>query len=119
MEESPPAGPKTSLGMEENVEGLLAYLLGWLTGIIFLVLEKKSDFVRFHAMQSTITFLGITVLAYIFGIIPVIGGILADLLWLLGLILWILGMFKAYSGERYKFPIVGNWAEEWLGKVNV
>ncbi|ASJ11115.1 hypothetical protein A3L12_07290 [Thermococcus sp. P6] len=120
MEESPPAEPKkTSLGMEENVEGLLAYLLGWLTGIILLVLEKESDFARFHAMQSTITFLGITVLSYIFAIIPIIGWILADLLWLLGLILWILGMLKAYSGERYKFPIVGDLAEEWLGKVNV
>ncbi|ASI98799.1 DUF4870 domain-containing protein [Thermococcus celer] len=120
MEGTPPEGPKkTSLGLDENVEGLLAYLLFWVTGIIFLVLEKESDFVRFHAMQSTITFLGLMVLSYIFAIIPIIGGILSYLLWLLGLVLWILGMLKAYQGERYKFPLVGDLAEQWLEKVNI
>ncbi|AEK72242.1 hypothetical protein GQS_01700 [Thermococcus sp. 4557] len=120
MEETPPEEPKkTSLGMDENIEGLLAYLLGALTGIIFLLLEKESDFVRFHAMQSTITFIGIWVLQIIFSVIPYIGGILAWLLGIIGFVLWILGMVKAYQGERYKFPIVGNLAEEWMGKVNV
>ncbi|NJE00778.1 DUF4870 domain-containing protein [Thermococcus sp. JdF3] len=120
MEETPPEEPKkTSLGMDENLEGLLAYLAWWITGIIFLVLEKESDFVRFHAMQSTITFIGITVLQVILSFIPYIGGIIAWLLGIVGFILWILGMVKAYQGERYKFPIVGNLAEEWMGKVNV
>ncbi|NJE31145.1 DUF4870 domain-containing protein [Thermococcus sp. 18S1] len=120
MEETPPEEPKkTSLGMDENLEGLLAYIAWWITGIIFLVLEKESDFVRFHAMQSTITFIGITVLQVILSFIPYIGGILAWLLGIVGFVLWILGMVKAYQGERYKFPIVGNLAEEWMGKVNV
>ncbi|NJE62562.1 DUF4870 domain-containing protein [Thermococcus sp. 21S7] len=120
MEEIPPEEPKgTSLGMDENVEGLLAYVLGWFTGVIFLLLEKESDFVRFHAMQSTITFLGLTIVAFILGFIPVIGAIIGGLLWIVGLIFWILGMVKAYQGERYKFPIVGNLAEQWVGKVNV
>ena len=57
---------KTSLGLDENVEALLSYILGWVTGIVFLVIEKNSKFVRFHAMQSTITFLGFTVLSFIF-----------------------------------------------------
>lgn len=118
MVEMPPEEPKkTSLGMDENVEGLLAYLLGWVTGIIFLVLEKDSDFVRFHAMQSTITFLGLTILVIIFKAIPLIGPALVALTDLLGLVLWILGMVKAYQGERYKFPIVGDLAEQWLEKV--
>lgn len=119
MEGTSPEGPKkTSLGLDENVEGLLAYLLFWVTGIIFLVLEKESDFVRFHAMQSTITFLGLMVLSYIFAIIP-FGFIITWLLDLLGLVLWILGMLKAYQGERYKFPFVGDLAEQWLEKVNI
>jgi len=118
MESIPPEEPKkTSLGMDENVEGLLAYLLGWVTGIIFLLLEKDSDFVRFHAMQSTITFLGLTILAIIFKVIPLIGPALVALTDLLGLVLWILGMVKAYQGERYKFPYVGDLAEQWLEKV--
>ncbi|QDA31495.1 DUF4870 domain-containing protein [Thermococcus indicus] len=120
MEETPPEEPKkTSLGMDENLEGLLAYLAWWITGILFLVLEKESDFVRFHAMQSTITFIGITVLQVILSFIPYIGGIIAWLLGIAGFVLWILGMVKAYQGERYKFPVVGNLAEEWMGKVNV
>ena len=120
MAEVPPEQPKkTSLGMDENIEGLLAYVLGWLTGIIFLLLEKESDFVRFHAMQSTIMFLGLTILSIIVGFIPILGAILGALLWILGLIFWILGMVKAYQGERYKFPIVGNLAEQWVGKVNI
>ncbi|AHF79778.1 DUF4870 domain-containing protein [Thermococcus paralvinellae] len=102
---------ETSLGLEENVEAALAYVLGFLTGIIFLLLEKESEFVRFHAMQSTITFLGIFIIQRILAFIPFLGGILAMLLGLVGLVLWILGIVKAYQGEYYKFPIVGSIAE--------
>ncbi|NJE42139.1 DUF4870 domain-containing protein [Thermococcus sp. GR6] len=132
MEEIPPEEPKkkTSLGMEENVEALLAYVLGWLTGIIFLVLEKESDFVRFHAMQSTITFIGLTIIwvvLWILGaILSIIAGplgllftLLGTLVWLAWLVFLILGILKAYQGEYYKFPIFGNLAEKWVGKVNV
>ncbi|WP_258084415.1 DUF4870 domain-containing protein [Thermococcus thermotolerans] len=120
MEEIPPEEPKkTSLGMEENIEGLIAYLLGPITGIILLLLEKESDFVRFHAMQSTITFISIWVLQIIFRFIPLLGMLLGMLLSLLALVFWILGMLKAYQGERYKFPIFGDLAEQWVGKVNV
>lgn len=110
---------KTSLGLEENIEGALAYLLGWLTGILFLLLEKESDFVRFHAMQSTITFLGIMIVSFILGFIPFLGWILGMLLGLVGFILWIVGMIKAFQGEYYKFPIVGEIAEKQLGKMNI
>jgi len=118
MAEIPPEEPKkTSLGMDENVEGLLAYLLGWVTGIIFLLLEKDSDFVRFHAMQSTIIFLPLWIVIEIFKYVPIFGWILAGLLELVGLIVWIVGMVKAYRGERYKFPLAGDLAEQWLEKV--
>ncbi|NJE06052.1 DUF4870 domain-containing protein [Thermococcus sp. M36] len=120
MEETPQGGPaKTSLGMDENVEGLLAYLLGPITGIIFLLLEKESDFVRFHAMQSTVTFIAIWILQLVLRIIPVFGMLIGMLLSLVALAFWVLGMLKAYQGERYKFPIFGNLAEQWVGKVNV
>jgi len=110
---------KTSLGLDENIEAMLSYLLGWLTGIIFLLLEKESDFVRFHAMQSTVTFLAINVLQLFLRFIPVIGWLLSALLGIVALILWIVGMVKAYQGERYKFPIFGDLAEEWLEKFNI
>jgi len=46
---------KTALGIDENIEGLLCYVLGFITGILFLVLEKDNKFIRFHAMQSIVT----------------------------------------------------------------
>jgi uncharacterized membrane protein len=110
-------GKRTSLGLDENLEGLLAYLLGAITGIILLLLEKESDFVRFHAMQSTITFLSLWILQGIFRYVPFIGPIIEWLLGIVGLVLWIVGMVKAYQGERYKFPIFGDLAEEWLDKI--
>jgi uncharacterized membrane protein len=108
---------KTSVGLEENIEGALAYLLGFVTGIVFLLIEKESEFVRFHAMQSTITFIAIFIINVILGNIPIIGWALNSFVGLIGLILWLLGMYKAYKGELYKFPVVGDIAESQLRKL--
>ena len=97
--------------MDENVAGFLCYLLGFITGIVFLVVEKKSRFVKFHAMQSTITFLSLFIITIIIGWIPIIG-LLVYLIWILSLILWLILMIKALRGERYSLPIVGKMAEE-------
>ena len=103
---------KTSMGLEENIAGVLCYVLGWITGIVFLVLEKENKFVRFHAMQSIATFLPLSVIAWVIGLIPFIGWAISTLIWILVLILWLILMFKAYQGEMYKLPIVGDFAEE-------
>ncbi|RZN37882.1 MAG: DUF4870 domain-containing protein [Methanophagales archaeon ANME-1-THS] len=110
---------KTSMGLEENIAGLLCYVLGWITGIVFLVLEKENKFVRFHAWQSIATFLPLSILAWILGAIGValwwLGGFIFSaiswLIWIIVLILWLILMFKAYQGEMYKLPIVGDFAE--------
>lgn len=101
---------KTVLGVDENIEALLCYVLGWLTGIVFLLLEKENLFVRFHAMQSLVVFLALFVLSIVIGLIPVIG-LLTPLIFLLSLVLWILLMIKAFQGERYKLPWAGEFAE--------
>ena len=102
---------KTSMGLEENIAGLLCYVLGWLTGIVFWVLEKENKFVRFHAMQSIATFLPLMVIVWVIGLIPFIGWAISPLIGLLALILWLILMFKAYQGEMYKLPVVGDFAE--------
>ena len=99
---------RSSTGLEENVAGFLCYLLGFITGIVFLIVEKKSHFVKFHAKQSTITFLGLFVISLIIGWIPVIG----TLVLILTLILWLLLMIKALQGKRYALSVVGKLAEE-------
>jgi uncharacterized membrane protein len=102
---------KTSTGMEQNLEGLLCYVLGWVTGIIFLLLEKDNRFVRFHAVQSIVVFGAYTILAIILNFIPVVGWIINLLLGIAAFIFWIVLMVKAYNGQMYKFPVAGDIAE--------
>ncbi len=106
---------KTSLGIDENVEALLSYLLGWVTGIIFLALERENKFVRFHAAQSLAVFLPLFVAMIIIGMIPFIGWFLSILISILTLLLWLFLMFKAFKGEKYKLPVAGDFAEKQSG----
>ncbi|MFB3887569.1 MAG: DUF4870 domain-containing protein [Thermodesulfobacteriota bacterium] len=102
---------QSSTGLDENVAAFFCYLLGFITGIVFLVVEKKSPFVKFHAMQSTMTFLSLFVISLILSFIPIIA-LLVVPIWILSLILWLLLMIKALRGERYLLPIVGKMAED-------
>lgn len=106
---------KSSTGLDENVAGFLCYLFGFITGIVFLVVERESSFVKFHAMQSTITFLSLFIISMIIGWIPILG-LLVYPIWILSLILWLILMIKALRGERYLLPIVGKMAEEKSGQ---
>lgn len=115
---------KSSTGLDVNIAGLLTYAAGFITGIVFLVIEKDSKFVRFHAMQSVFTFLGLFVINLVVGLvignIPFIGLMvlfLSPLLLVLGLVLWVILMFKAYQGEWFKLPIVGDLAMKQVGGV--
>ncbi len=102
---------KSSTGLDENVAGFFCYLFIFFTGIVFLVVEKKSAFVRFHAMQSTITFLGLFVIMGAISFIPIVNLLIVPI-WILSLIVWLILMIKALQGERYSLPIVGKMAEE-------
>ena len=105
---------KTGMGLEPNIAGLLCYVAGWVSGIIFLILEKENQFVRFHAVQSIVVSGAYTVAVIVLSFIPVIGWVIG---WLLGVgafILWIILMFKAYQGQKYKLPWAGNFAEKQL-----
>jgi len=106
---------KTSTGLTENVAGLLCYVLGWISGIVFLLIEPENKFVRFHAIQSIVVFGAITVAGVILGWIPVIGGFISGALSVLGFILWIVLMVKAYQGTKYKLPWAGDYAEKRSG----
>jgi uncharacterized membrane protein len=106
----------TSTGLDPNLAGLLCYLLSFVTGIVFLVIEKENRFVRFHAYQSLAVFGSLFLLSLIAGFIPVIGSLIGFLMGPVWLILWILLMVKAYQGERFKLPVTGDWAEEQSAK---
>ena len=102
----------SSTGLDPNLAGLLAYLAGFISGLVLLVLEKESEYVRFHAYQSTITFLALCVALFLLGLIPLIGALLGPLLSIASLALWVLLMVKAFQGERFKLPVLGDMAEE-------
>jgi uncharacterized membrane protein len=102
---------KASTGLKSNVAGLLCYLLFWVTGLEFLFVEKNDKFVRFHAIQSVVTFGALTVFfALVF--IPVVGWIFGWLSLALALFLWIMLMVKAFRGKKVKVPIAGKFAEK-------
>jgi uncharacterized membrane protein len=122
------AAPATA-GLAENVAGALCYSVGWLTGIIFLVIDKRHS-VRFHAAQSIVVFGGLFVIYWIIGAMfatsIAFGGL--GLGWSLGytmfllvrlvfLVLWIFLMFKAYQGEQFRVPIAANIADSLVGKT--
>jgi len=107
---------KSSTGLNENTAGLLCYLLGWISGIVFVLLERESDFVRFHAVQSIVVFGVLSVANAVLDWIPVVGLIFSVLLGILAFVLWIILMVKAGLGERYKILWAGDFAEKWVGQ---
>lgn len=110
-------GGKTSIGLDENVAALLCYVLGWVSGLVLFLVEKDNDAVRFHAMQSMITFGGVTILSIVFGALYMPGLWLSQIIGLLGIAMWILLMVKAYQGERYRLPVIGDIAEDWARRL--
>jgi uncharacterized membrane protein len=106
------AGGKASGGLQPNVAGLLCYLLVWVTGLEFLLVEKKDRFVRFHALQSIVVFGAITLAFLLLFWIPIIGWIFGWGILGLALVLWVLLMVKAYRGEKPKMPVAGKFAEK-------
>ena len=123
-----PSAPATQSGLSENMAALLSYVLGWLTGLIFFLIDKRP-FVRFHAAQSLITFGGLHIIRIVLGGIfgfgwlyyggwanLGFGALLIGVLGLLSLVLWVVCMVKAYQGERFKVPIAGDIAEGVAGR---
>ena len=134
--QTPPGqgGPqgKSSMGMDANVAGALSYI--GIVGLIFFFIEKESRFVRFHALQSILAAAATTVLFIVILILSVIVtlvlsaissslGLLGVLFYFISLLLWpiyiiglILAAVKAYQGQIFKLPVVGNMAEKIVNK---
>ena len=131
----PPAVGKSSTGLDENIAALLSYVFGWVSGLIFFLIEKDSRLVRFHAMQSLLFNVLIAIVAIalwvvfavlflvgtqISGVVSTLLTLVATLLWFVFgigiLILWIMCLIKAYGRQYFKLPIIGNFAEKFSQK---
>ncbi len=135
--ESSVAGPGAQSGLQENAAAALSYALLWVSGIVFLVIDKRP-YVQFHAAQSLVLFGGLYLMRAIIRLGFGLGygfraflqvddwdfswphfGVAALLLGLISLttfVLWILMMLKAYQGERFRVPIAADLAENITGK---
>ncbi|MCL4781574.1 MAG: hypothetical protein KJZ70_00925 [Bryobacterales bacterium] len=114
--------------MQQNVAAALCYLVGVLSGIVFLVLEpyNKDRLIRFHAFQSIFLWvavivlgIGLSIVSLVLGFIPMIGWLAGILMMLLSLVLWfgvfgvwIYLMYKAYNNQRVVLPVIGPLAEK-------
>jgi len=120
-------GQAAQSGMSENVAGFLCYLVGWITGLIFFLIDKRP-FVRFHAAQSMVVFGGLHILSIALGIFFGAGfmfhggfgvfgvwSAIYGLINLVAFILWILLMVKAYQHEKFEVPIAAGIAKGFAG----
>ncbi|HEY4051477.1 MAG TPA: zinc-ribbon domain-containing protein [Acidobacteriaceae bacterium] len=117
------AAPITS-GLQENVAGLLCYSLGFITGILFLLIDKRP-FVRFHAAQSIVVFGGLFLIRVVLGFgfmgtgYYAFWGLLSMLIGLITIVLWIVLMVQAYQGKRFEVPIVAGIAKSIAGNPSL
>ncbi len=102
-------------GLKKETAGALAYVLGPITGVIFLVLEK-DPFIRFHAMQSIVVFTGLFVLQWILGLTIVLLG-LVPLVGIIGFVLWLILIYKAWQGQEWEVPGLGKFARKLASKA--
>jgi uncharacterized membrane protein len=136
MQNPPPVqAPKSSTGLDENIAALLSYVFGWVSGLIFFLIEKESRLVRFHAMQSilfnvliavvgivlwVVTFVIVIIGSQLPGILGGLLSLLATLVWIvfsIGLLIaWVMCLIKAFQGAYFKLPIIGNFAEKFSAK---
>jgi len=105
----------TSTGLQENIAGLLCYVLGWVSGIVFLIIEPSNKFVKFHAFQSIVVFGVLTVAHIVLDWIPAVGIFFQSVLWAIWFVAWVALMLLASQGKRYKLPVAGDLAEKWAG----
>lgn len=125
------AADSPTAGIEENVAGLLCYIFWWISGLIFLLIDKRP-FVKFHAAQDIAFNIVMCIIAFAFWIVAFVitaittaifhvpFGFLMFLLWpVIGITFlgtWIFLMYKAYNHEKFKLPIIGDMVEKMLGQ---
>mgnify|MGYP003288735490 CR=1 FL=1 len=138
MQNPPPvqtAPAKSSTGLDENVAALLSYIFGWLSGLIFFLIEKDSRLVRFHAMQSLLLNVLVIIVGIVIWVVTVvmwlistqIAGFVSALVSLVATLVWvvfciailvavIMCLIKAFQNQYFKLPIIGNFAEKFSQK---
>lgn len=107
----------SSTGLPENVAAALCYALFWISGLVFLLVERRSTYVRFHAMQSVMAFGILAVSSIAVQFVPFVGAALGFVLGIITIAAWIVAMVQAWQGRRWKMPIIGDEAERQANRM--
>ncbi len=105
---------QSSLGLPDNVGKFIAYLFGWISGLLMLVLEKNNSEIRYHGAQSVVLFGSLTVLNLLLPLIPAIGPLLLGILMPVTMLLWIALLVLSLLGAAPHLPVVENFTEQLL-----
>lgn len=135
-----PGAPQTSTGLDPKIAAAISYI--WIIGLVFFFLEKENRFVRFHAMQSILFGIANSIIMMVLAVVAIIltfafgiggamvgggiGTLISMLVWLIWLVFWLIAMVflvglifaavKAYQGQTFKLPVIGNMAEKIVNK---
>jgi uncharacterized membrane protein len=116
------------MGNNKNSLAAFAYVLGLITGILVLIIENKDKYVKFHAIQSILFCVAAAIVGWVLGLLfmPVmfLGGFMMNPFWIVTsiisviyalavLVIWIMLIVRAYGGQKYKLPFIGDLAEQW------
>ena len=136
MQNPPPVQTaKSTTGLDENIAALLSYVFGWISGLVFFLMEKDSRLVRFHAMQSILLNVAALIIGFVLWFLWVFGwvlfasisdilgtliglvlGLLLFVFWIGMLIAFVMCLIKAYQKQYFKLPVIGNFAEKFSAK---
>src|SRR5213078_5406738 len=92
---APVGGTPSTAGSNKKTYTILAYVLGWLGGLIFLFVGKDDPDVKWNAANSLLIFGGLSIISLVIQVIPVIGQIVGIVLWLIAVVYWVIFMIKA------------------------
>jgi len=107
---------KSTFGLDKNIAAAACYFGWWITGLIFFVSEKKDKDIKFHAMQSILFFAVIMMLLMVLRVFWFLGVFISGFVWLGAFAVWLILMLKAYQGEKFKLPVIGDIAEKQASK---
>lgn len=113
MEEK--SSSKTVTGLPENTEAALAYILGWVSGLVLFLLQKDHKKIRFHALQSIVLFGACHVISMGLGMIPVVGWAILPFFGIATFVLWLVMIVKTYQGGTMNIPFVTDFVKKQLG----
>jgi uncharacterized membrane protein len=115
---APMGGSPSAAGSNKKTYSILAYLVGWITGLIFLFVGKDDPDVKWNAANSIIVFGGLSILIFVIGLIPIIG-LLGFLLSIVGFIYWLIFLIKGLqgNGERISAPGIGSFLNQYVDQL--